>query len=117
MRFGSDDATKILRQQTVPVMVCDAAGAPIIIVPNPKQDFEKLAHEIGCEVDQVHVQRGFIGVGNKRRIRYVQALNPSVWGAGWRGGSHTTIKVPARNAAGDAVSAPRHEHRLLRFLQ
>jgi hypothetical protein len=104
MRFEGDNLISILRQQTVPLMVCDAAGAPVTTVPNPNEASERFA-------------RGFFGVGNKKRIRYVQALNPSVWGAGWRGGSHTTVKVPARNGAGDAVSAPRHEHRLLRFLQ
>jgi hypothetical protein len=44
---------------------------------------------------QITGTRCFVGVGNKKRIRYIQAANPSVWGAGWRGGSHTTRPIRA----------------------
>lgn len=99
MRFFGEELLRILCEQQQPVMVCDAAGVPFKTV-HPKEAVLSFA------ISQ------FVGIGNRRRIRYIQAVSPSVWGAGWRGGSRTTQRI--RNEQG-VIIAPRPyiEHRPL----
>lgn len=83
MRYEGAGLVSILRNQTQPVQLCDAAGAPIKTMT---------VVEIEPMLDDL-ISRGFVGIGNKYRIRRIQAMNPSIWGAGWRGGSHTTQRI------------------------
>lgn len=100
MRFEGEELLAILRNQKQAVQLCDAAGAPFVVV----------APAIVCSFVEGLRADGFFGVGNKKRIRYVQAKSPRVWGTGWRGGSHTTQRI--RNDWGVIISPPRHvEHR------
>lgn len=92
MRFEGEALVDILRSQTEPVLLCDATGAPFAT---------KSGAELGCSPDDL---KGVIGVGNKKRIRYLQAVSPSIWGAGWRGGSRTTRRVPILNEQGQKVT-------------
>ncbi len=89
MRFEGEPLLNILRQQTEPVMVCDAAGVPFTKV-HP--------------VDVLCSTRGFGGIGNRRRIRYLQASGPGVRGACWRGGSRTIKRVPILNHQGEKIT-------------
>ena len=105
MRFEGEALLDILRRQTEPVLLCDAAGAPFARI----KSIGALALELGCSCDilQARIESGVIGVGNRRRVRYLQAVSPTVWGAGWRGGSHTMRPVRAR---GGRVLGPRKSH-------
>lgn len=84
MRFDGKELLGVLCNQVQPVLVCDAAGATLLVIENPQRD--------GIFDDQT--MKGFFGIGNGRRIRYVQAKNQTV-GSGWRGGSHTVRAVRA----------------------
>jgi len=95
MRFEGEALRKILRHQNQLVQLCDAAGVPFRTASAAEACEASLAGEQRLDAVDSRVRTGgFFGVGNKKRIRYLQAINPSVWGAGWRGGSHTTR--PAR---------------------
>jgi hypothetical protein len=93
MRFEGQELTAILRNQVKSVLFCDAAGVPIDRDPNPRESLKEYAAELGRLPEEIGLQPGFFGIGNRKRVRYVQAKNPSVWGAGWKGGSHTTQGV------------------------
>lgn len=83
MQFVGVALLRILQKQKEPIMLCDAAGVPV-----PNKIDASAAVELG-------LTSGFVGIGNKKRIRYLQATNPRVGGCGWRGGSHTTRPVRA----------------------
>src|ERR1039457_981940 len=101
MRFEGERLLKILRLQLEPVLLCDAAGVPFASVPSLKIH----AQEIGVAPEEMGLrQRGLFGIGSKKRIRYLQASNPTVWGGSWRGGSHTTRPVRADGSCKEHVS-------------
>jgi hypothetical protein len=108
MRFQDwRELASIIGSQAEGVMLCDTCGAPQ----------GELSPAAAAELVARTPTAGWSGTGHRRRVRYIQPARGIAGLASWRGGSHTTVKVPARNAAGDAISEPRHEHRLLRFFQ
>lgn len=80
MQFRGEALGNILRSQVEPVLLCDQAGVP----------FGK--HAASRCAETLHLERS-VGIGNRRRIRYVQ--EEGVGGPGWRGGSHTTRPMRA----------------------
>lgn len=112
MRF-EDEALilAVLRNQTQPVQICDAAGVPFMTV-NPAAIYDASLprdERLDAITDSLRMG-GFFARGNKKRIRYIQAKSPRVWGAGWRGGSHTTQRI--RNDGGVIVAPDFHvEHK------
>lgn len=104
MRFEGEAMLAVLRDQTQPVQICDAAGVPFVtVIPAAIFDASLSRDDRHDPIADGLRSGGFFGVGNKKRIRRIQAKNPSVWGAGWRGGSHTTRRI--RND-GDVIIAP-----------
>lgn len=87
MQFRGRELIGILRQQAEAVTLCDRAGAPFEVV------------EAGAFVTSLSKPErdcgGLVGIGSRRRIRHIRAINSNVWGCGWRGGSHTTRPVRA----------------------
>ena len=87
MRFEGPRLAAILREQTKSISICDAAGMPFRVCSGLKE----FAEALGCQPEKIEFSlRGFFGIGNARRIRYVQATSPTVWGPGWLGNSRTT---------------------------
>ncbi len=114
MQFRGEQLHRILISQTNPVNFCDASGVVLATLPNPKESIAELASSSGYTLEEFHayLQSGFYGVGSKRRIRYIQATSPNVWGAGWRGGSRTTRPLRAdascgRYTEGQLMGSPR----------
>jgi len=108
MQFEGEALLAILRNQTQPVQICDGAGVPFMTVM-PAAVLEAAGlWTVDCGLWTC----GFFGVGNRKRIRRIQAKNPSVWGVGWRGGSHTTQRI--RNEQGEIIAPDFHlEHKPL----
>ena len=104
MRFQDwRELASILDSQPEAVMLCDTCGAPQ----------GELQSAAAADLLRRTPTAGWSGTGHRRRVRYIQPARGMAGLASWRGGSKTTIKIPVRNAAGNAISAPRHEHRLL----
>lgn len=111
MRFEGEAVLAVLRNQTQPVQICDSAGVPFMtVIPAAIYDASLPRDErLDPIADSLRVG-GFFAIGNKKRIRRIQAKNPSVWGVGWRGGSHTTQRI--RNEQGEIVAPDFHvEHK------
>jgi hypothetical protein len=105
MRVQGEEALSILLEQEQPVQVCDSAGVPFLTVTARDEGFQSVATALRSGA--------FFAIGNRRRIRRVQAK--AARGAGWLGGSRTWRRAPVRDAAGVAVTAPLYEHRRLVF--
>lgn len=92
MRFEGEKLIDILRKQTQSILICDASGVPFGWHPSIKI----CAEETGFPPEHFRLPPGrFFGIGNKNRIRYIQAADPATLGIGWRGGNHTTRPVRA----------------------
>ena len=109
MRFEGQALLDVLRRQTEPVKLCDAAGAVFGYI----ESIGGLAARLQCDVRslRVRIEAGIYGIGTRRRIRYLQAKSSHLWGGGWRGGSRTTRPLRADqtcsvHAPGQLMNAP-----------
>jgi hypothetical protein len=93
MQFDGAALAVILREQESPVQICDLSGMYVKSVS-------------GAEAaDIVRSDYRYVGVGHSKRIRCIQPMTGGrIGGVAWRGGSHTTKRIPILNEQGEKIT-------------